>query len=190
VAKTTRKKSSPRANAPSLARIEPFDDEGHVRVVVESPKGAIVKFAFDPAIGALSLSRPLPAGIAFPFDFGFVPSTLAADGDPLDALVFHDRASYPGIVIACDVLAAIGLEEDSDDGERIRNDRLIVVPAEDARSAGDGDDPGLTTRWKRELEQFFLSATFFEDKNVAIVGWMGRKKARALIDEAGARRSR
>jgi inorganic pyrophosphatase len=179
-----KRKTTPRSTGTRLDHIASFDDEGHLRVVVESPKGSPMKLAFDPDIGAMTLSRPLPSGVVFPFDFGFVPGTLAPDGDPLDALVLHDSASYPGVVIACDVVGAVGLEEDGEDGARRRNDRLIVIPAEDPRARAEHGASALTARWKKELEQFFRSATFFERKNVKILGWLHKTKAMDLVGEA------
>src|SRR5690242_7371290 len=67
------------------------DDEDYVVVIVETPKGSRNKYSFDPTDKIFSLSRVLPAGMAFPYDFGFVPSTRAGDGDPLDVLVLMDE---------------------------------------------------------------------------------------------------
>src|SRR5688500_5151543 len=85
----------PKTGGLRLDRIKPWDEEGHLRVVVEAPKGSFLKIAFDLEIGTMKLSRPLPTGVVYPFDFGFVPATVAADGDPLDALVLHDFAAFP-----------------------------------------------------------------------------------------------
>jgi len=67
--------------------------------MVESPRGSSVKFKYDPDDDVMVLSRPLPAGLAYPYDWGFVPSTRAADGDPLDAVIVWDGTSYPGVVV-------------------------------------------------------------------------------------------
>ena len=73
---------------------------GHFfRVVVESPRGSNAKLKFDPELEAMSLSRPLTYGLTYPFDWGFVPGTRASDGDPLDAMLMWDSATYPGVVI-------------------------------------------------------------------------------------------
>src|ERR1043165_10063891 len=74
------------------------DDES-VRVVVESPKRSRLKMAFCPEHETFEVERELVLGVAFPYDFGFVPSTLAEDGDPLDAMVLGDSPGYPGVVV-------------------------------------------------------------------------------------------
>ena len=78
-----------------LSLLAPFDeDDGHlVRVVIETPKGSRNKYVFDPKSSIFELTKVLPAGMSFPYDFGFVPSTKAADGDPLDVLVLMDEAA-------------------------------------------------------------------------------------------------
>src|SRR5436190_17560186 len=185
VKKKPKRGGRPKSAGLRLDRIKPWDDEGCLRIVVESPKGSLLKISFDPEIGSMKLSRPLPTGVVYPFDFGFIPGTLAPDGDPLDALVLHDFASFPGVVIACDIVGAVGIEEDSEEGKgRIRNDRILAVPSDDPKATAEHDGAALTKRWRKELEQFFQTATFFEKKNVRVVGWLPKKKAHQLVEEA------
>jgi len=70
-----------------LLTLPTFDHGEIFRVVVESPRGSTSKFKYDKDYGVIALSRPLPAGLSYPHDWGFVPSTLAPDGDPLDAII-------------------------------------------------------------------------------------------------------
>jgi inorganic pyrophosphatase len=76
-------------------------DSGHVHAVVETPRGSRAKLEFDPKLGAFTLAKPLLAGLTYPYDWGFIPSTKAEDGDPLDVLIIHDAATYPGLVLTC-----------------------------------------------------------------------------------------
>jgi inorganic pyrophosphatase len=69
--------------------------DAHVKIVIETPKGSRNKYAFDGQENAFTLKKVLPAGMSFPYDFGFVPSTLAEDGDPLDVLVLMDEPAFP-----------------------------------------------------------------------------------------------
>src|SRR2546430_1417610 len=107
--------------------------EGNLRVVVEVPKGGRVKLKWDPELGVFQASRYLPAGLSYPFDWGFVPGTKAEDGDPLDAIILADVPTWPGVVIPCEPLGVLRLEQDDKKGRRQRNDRLIVRPASASR---------------------------------------------------------
>ena len=106
--------------------LQPVDqnDKELLRVVIETPKGSRNKFAFDPKEHIFELKKVLPAGMAFPYDFGFIPSTRAEDGDPVDVLVLMDEPAFPGCVLSCRPIGVI-------EGERIngkdreRNDRLL-----------------------------------------------------------------
>jgi len=72
-----------------LTDLPTFDAAGVLRVVVEAPKGCTVKIAYEPDLRTFCVSRGFPMGIAYPYDWGFIPGTLAEDGDPVDALVLH-----------------------------------------------------------------------------------------------------
>jgi inorganic pyrophosphatase len=157
--------------------------DGTLRVVVETPRGARAKLRYDPDLGAFAYLRPLVLGLAYPYDWGFAPSTLASDGDPLDAMVVHDAITYPGIVIECNAVGVVLVTQKKklNGGKRERNDRLIVVPAYAPRI---DDVRSLPKRVRDELEQFFLTVVLFEDKRVKIEGWGGPKEAKRLLAEA------
>ncbi len=113
----------------NLESLPALGAEGAVHVVVETPRGSSSKFRYDTELAAITLSRPLPAGMTYPADWGFVPSTLAADGDPLDALVIWEGTSYPGVVLQCRLIGALEVEQaNAVTRVRERNDRLIAVP--------------------------------------------------------------
>src|SRR5207248_990499 len=118
-----------------LMTLSPWSNAHTLRVVIETPRGSAVKVKLDPRLGAFTISRPLPEGMVYPFDFGFVPGTRAPDGDPLDAVVFWDVASWPGIVVDCRPLGVVELDQAAKDGKRRqRNDRLLVTPTSAARA--------------------------------------------------------
>ena len=85
----------------NLAAIPALVSDDTFHVVVEAPRGSQLKLKYEPRWEAMAVSRPLPIGVTFPFDWGFIPSTQAADGDPLDAMVLWDVPSYPGVVLTC-----------------------------------------------------------------------------------------
>src|SRR2546423_13718110 len=86
---------------PNLAKLPTWSDKTHIHAVIETPRGSRCKMDFDPKLRAFTLAKPLLAGLTYPYDWGFIPSTKAEDGDPLDALIIHDAATYPGLVLTC-----------------------------------------------------------------------------------------
>ena len=112
---------------PNLLKIPTWADEGHVYAVVETPRGSTCKLDFDPDLRVFTLAKPLMAGLTYPYDWGFIPSTKAEDGDPLDVLVIHDAQTYPGVVLRCRPIGILELEQTSK-GKRERNDRVFAVP--------------------------------------------------------------
>jgi inorganic pyrophosphatase len=159
-----------------------------VDVVVESPRGATVKFKYDPAARAMTVSRPLPLGLVFPFDWGFVRATRAEDGDPLDAFVLWDANSYPGIVIPCRAIGIVNLEQTSaKSGRRERNDRVAAVPLESPRQDALATALDLPLRVRREIEAFFLHSGVFEGKDAKVLSWEGPQAALRAVREASSR---
>jgi inorganic pyrophosphatase len=106
----------------------PSHQDGLVVVIVETPKGSGNKLKFDPGLGVYRLDRVLPAGMTFPFDFGFVPRTVAEDGDPLDAIVLLDSPVHPGCVVLARLIGILEIEQqDGGKGPWVRNDRVVAV---------------------------------------------------------------
>ncbi|HZS54183.1 MAG TPA: inorganic diphosphatase [Bryobacteraceae bacterium] len=96
------------------------------RIVIETPKGRRNKFDYDPEMEAFTLGGLLPEGLSFPFDFGFVPCTIAEDGDPLDVMVLMDEPAHVGCVLDVRVIGIIEAEQ-TENGKSTENDRLISV---------------------------------------------------------------
>ncbi|HEY1862512.1 MAG TPA: inorganic diphosphatase [Roseiarcus sp.] len=102
-----------------------FTDDEDVHVVIETPRGNHVKFAYDPKIKAFVVRKSLLTGLTYPHDWGFMPSTKADDGDPLDAMVIHDGTTFPGVVVICRVIGILQIEQRSKNKSE-RNDRLFA----------------------------------------------------------------
>lgn len=169
----------------NLSSLPTFAGDGACHVVVESPRGSALKVTYDAARGVMTLSRPLPAGLTYPHDWGFVPSTRAADGDPLDAMILWDGVSFPGLVVACRPIGVLKVEQTNvKTGARERNDRLLALPVTAHRWAPVRTVFDLSERVRLELEQFFLAAVAFEKKDLALLGWDGPDKAMTLIQES------
>lgn len=140
-----------------LSSLNPFDDDGEaLRVVIETPKGSRNKYAFDSKERIFLLKKVLPAGMAFPYDFGFVPSTHADDGDPLDVLVLMDEPAFPGCVLTC---RAVGVIEgaQSEGGKRVRNDRIVAVAHDNHSYAAVTHIDDLGKPFVRNLGEFFVT---------------------------------
>jgi inorganic pyrophosphatase len=150
--------------------------------MVESPRGATVKFKYDAANKVMTISRPLPEGLAYPYDWGFIPSTRAQDGDPLDAVIVWDGTSYPGVVIPCRVIGALCASQiNLKTRRRVRNDRIVALPIEAPRQAHITSVFDLPQRERDEMEQFFLHTVIFQGKELRMLGWVGPDRANKLI---------
>jgi inorganic pyrophosphatase len=128
-----------------------------IKVVIETPRGSNAKYAYDPDRKAFVLRHVLPEGMTLPYDFGFVPGTLADDGDPLDAIAISELTSPPGIEMECRVVAAITAEQhEADDEPMVRNDRLLVVPCGTRAFAKVRDLEELPAKLVGDIEDFFV----------------------------------
>src|SRR6185503_21265227 len=115
----------------NLQSLPPFVGQDSFHVVIESPRGSTLKLKYSTGCEAMEVSRPLPTGLVFPFESGFVPSTRNVDGDPVDAFVVGDVSSFPGVVLTCRALGVLRVEQNAvnfDASCRIRNDRVIALP--------------------------------------------------------------
>src|SRR5580704_5928828 len=104
-----------------------FDAQKRVcRAIIETPKGCGNKFDYDPDTGLFMLGGLLPEGMMFPFDFGFLPSTLGQDGDPLDVMVLMDAPAHVGCLIDVRLIGIISAEQ-TQNGKTKTNNRLLGV---------------------------------------------------------------
>ena len=163
-------------------RLKPFDsaDKQMLRVVIETPKGSRNKFAFNAGDHIFELKKVLPAGMAFPYDFGFVPSTEADDGDPVDVLVLMDEPAFPGCVLTCRLIGVIQGEQ-RDKKQKVRNDRILAVE-KDAHSWADIKNINdLGKQFVRELEEFFVDYHKLSGEQYRVLALKGRAQARNLV---------
>jgi inorganic pyrophosphatase len=176
-----------------LSLIPTFADDDNFHVVIEAPRGSTLKFKYEPRWQAMSISRPLPLGVTYPFDWGFVPSTRAADGDPLDAMVLWDVPSYPGVVVECRAIGVLHVEQNRtnhDPSQRIRNDRIMAIPIAARRQHGIKSFAVLSARVRQELEHFAMAATALEGKDLRIIGWGDAPAAIKLVQDSAYRQRR
>ena len=183
----------PAAHHPA-ALLPPIDDEGRLTCVVETARGSRAKYRYDEATGTFTVAHVLAAGLAFPCEFAFVPGTRADDGDPLDALVLFDDATFPGCVLPSRPLGVLRAEQDDGAGGAERNDRIVAVAAASHLYAHLQALDDVPERLLAELEHFLVSYNDARGERFTILGRGGPDDARRLVRErarpAAVRRTR
>lgn len=156
---------------------------GLFNVIVDTPKGSRNKYKYDEKQGLWRLSKILPLGATFPFDFGFIPSTRGEDGDPLDALVLVDEPTFPGCILPARLIGVIEAEQNQE-GKTVRNDRLIAVVETPYNPPPFRSLDELSPQLLAEVEHFFISYNHIEGREFRPLGRHGPEKAQAMIAAA------
>jgi inorganic pyrophosphatase len=156
------------------------DGEDVIRVVIETPKGSRNKYALNPEERVFELKKVLPAGMAFPYDFGFVPSTRAEDGDPVDVLVLMDEPAFSGCVLKCRIIGIIEGEQ-GDKKKKVRNDRVVAVEKDNHSFADIHQIGDLGKQFLRELEDFFVNYHELSGEQYSVLGVKGPRRAKRRI---------
>ncbi|MGA8671651.1 MAG: inorganic diphosphatase [Terracidiphilus sp.] len=165
-------------------QLKPLDkQDGILQVIIETPKGSRNKFAFDPDQKIFAVKTVLPAGMSFPYDFGFLPRTIAPDGDPLDVLLLMDEPAFPGIAVRARLIGIIEGEQ-LDGKKRIRNDRLLAVAEANHQYANVRRVRDLPSRFLHELEEFFVNYHGLEGKKYKLLGCKNSAVALRMIQKA------
>lgn len=160
------------------------------RAIVETPKGHRSKYTYDPDSGLFELAGVLPAGMAFPMAFGFVPDTLAEDGDCLDILVLADEELPVGTLLDVRLLGVIEARQTERDGRTVRNDRLIGRPAATRLYADVADLDCLGAAMIDELTRFFVTYNDLKGKKFEVLAIGDAERACALIAAASEAKAR
>jgi inorganic pyrophosphatase len=160
----------------NLMKLPTWANKSHVFTVIETPRGSTCKLEFDPKLRVFTLAKPLMVGLTYPYDWGFIPSTLADDGDPLDVLVIHDSATYPGLVLCCKPIGILEAVQKAH-GKKERNDRIFAVPDRSPFEGDLQDVRHLPARATNELEEFFRATDALEDKQIEFLAWRGPNHA-------------
>ena len=149
--------------------------EGLVQVIIETPAGSRNKFAFDPDQGIFALKKVLPAGMVFPYDFGFLPQTIAPDGDPIDVLLLMDEPAFPGCAAKARLIGVIEGEQ-LDGKKKIRNDRLVAVAEVNHMYANIRKLNDLPRKWLDEVQDFFVNYHSLEGKKYKLLDARDKKR--------------
>lgn len=153
------------------------------QVIIETPKNSRNKYSYDPEQGIFTLRKVLPEGMVFPHDFGFLPRTLASDGDPIDVLLLMDVPAFPGCLVPSRLIGVMEGEQ-LDGKKKVRNDRLIAVAElshayKDWKKLKDLPDHFIT-----ELEAFFVNYHGLEGKKYKLLGCKEAKTALDLVKKS------
>ena len=167
----------------NLETLEPIDKDDNILTIIETPKGHRNKYKHHPEYETFEANGVMPAGAVFPYDFGFIPSTLGEDGDPLNVLVLMDEPTYFGCLVRVNLIGVIKAQQRSKDEDN-RNDRLIAVHNR-SHLFKDIDDIGhLPSQVLEEIAHFFVSYNRIKGVEFELLGNEGAKSARKLLDEA------
>lgn len=148
-------------------------------VFIEIPKGSRNKYEYDKEKGVLRFDRMLFSAVHYPSDYGYIPETLALDGDPLDALVLVTEPTFPGCMIEA---KPIGLFKMWD--EKGPDEKILSVPLTDPLWNHITELDEVPPHMLKEIEHFFSVYKDLEEKKVGIQGWDGVDAAISTIEEA------
>lgn len=149
--------------------------------LVEIPKGSRNKYEWDPELRAIKLDRFLFSSVVYPTDYGFIPNTLAEDGDTLDALVCVSEPTFPGCVIPVKPIALLRMSD-----EKGPDDKVLCVPLNDPNWNEFKSLDDIPTSLQEEIAHFFSIYKQPERKQVTVDGWLSLEEAHRVIDEAHA----
>ena len=160
----------------SLIPAEP--KPGLVNVLIEIAGGSKNKYEFDKDLNAFALDRVLFASVKYPYDYGFIPNTLADDGDPLDGMVIMDEPTFPGCIITA---RPIGMLEMIDGGDR--DEKILCVPEEDPRYSHVKSLKDIAPHRQDEIAEFFRTYKNLENKVTEILGWKDVDAVKPLVEQ-------
>ncbi len=154
----------------------------HVLAFIEIPRGSRNKYEYDHEKGIFTLDRVLYSSVHYPADYGFVPDTLAEDGDPVDILVLMQEPTFPGCHIAARPLGVLDMAD-----EKGVDFKVLAVPVGDPRFAHMSELRDIGDHWLREIETFFDTYKLLETKETEVLGWHDATYAWEKIEECAAR---
>jgi inorganic pyrophosphatase len=152
-------------------------DRESVLAFIEIPRGSRNKYEFDEELGRLKLDRVLYSSVHYPTDYGFVPDTLAEDGDHLDILVLMQEPTFPGCIIEARPIGGLDMSD-----EKGPDFKVLAVPVGDPRYQHVADLTSLGDHWLREIETFFATYKLLEPKQTEVLGWHDAAFAWQMIE--------
>ena len=150
-----------------------------VRMIVEIPKNSGNKYEYDGKLGVFRLDRALYSPMHYPGDYGFIPGTLASDGDPMDVIALVEEPSFPGCLIEVRPVGVLNMIDQQE-----RDQKILAVPNRNPRYDEIHTIDQVFPHVRRELEHFFTIYKELEGRVTATQGWDGPKEARKVISES------
>lgn len=147
-----------------------------INVVIEVPRNTSNKYEYDKELGVIKLDRVLYASMSYPGDYGFIPSTLGGDGDPLDVVILSTHAFQVGVLVEARPVGMLVMRDDKGEDEKI-----LAVPARDPRWDDRVELEDIQSHRLAEIEHFFLEYKTLENKLVETLGWRNRQAAQQEI---------
>ena len=161
-----------------MLKVEPMTTEP-LYCMVEIPKGSRNKYEWNERRQAIALDRFLFSSVVYPTDYGFIPDTLAEDGDPLDAMVCVSEPTFPGCLIPAKPIALFKMRDDKG-----VDDKIVCVPLQDPNWNGIESLEDLPLQLRDEISNFFSIYKTLEGKVVKVDGWFALEHALAEIEGA------
>ena len=159
----------------SLYNIPAHKNSPHiVYAVIEIPKGTSAKYEYDPALEAFVYDRSLLSAMSYPASYGFIPNTLAEDGDALDILIYNATPIERGTIVECKVLGVLDMV---DEGQK--DYKIIGVPTSHVRKYETMQD--LDPLFLKVCKNFFVHYKDLNNKHVDVFGWHGTNLAKQII---------
>ena len=149
-----------------------------INVLIEITGGSKNKYEFDKDLQAFALDRVLYSSVRYPYDYGFIPNTLADDGDPLDGMVIMDEPTFPGCVI---LARPIGMLEMIDGGDR--DEKILCVPDKDPSYTKVKSIKDVAPHRLEEIAEFFRTYKNLEKKVTEILGWKDVDQVMPLVEK-------
>lgn len=166
-------------------RLASFDKKKNVQVIIETPKGSRNKYAWDPDQQIFALKKVLPEGMAFPHDFGFIPSTEGEDGDPIDVLVLMDQPVFTGCLVKARLIGVIEGKQ-TEKGKSERNDRLLAVAESSHTHSNINSLKDLNKDLLKELEKFLVNYHSNDGASFKVLAMKGSDAAASCLKNARA----
>jgi len=152
-----------------------------ITAIIESPKGSMQKYDYIPEEQRFRLTKILPAGMTFPFDFGFIPDTKGEDGDPLDVIVISELSNFPGCLVDIRLIGALQAEQTERDGSTVRNGRFIGIPIVSQVFPNINELSELPDNILNQIEHFFKNYNEQAGKVFKVVGRLNAAAAADLL---------